>query len=42
VWEDDSQIDMLSVERRGVDRENPRAEIYIIAFSYGGGYEKTS
>lgn len=29
VWEDDSLIDRLTVERRGLDRDNPRAVIEI-------------
>ena len=29
IWEDDSQIDAILVTRTGIDRDNPRAEVYI-------------
>lgn len=29
IWEDDSQIDELLVKRTGIDRDNPRAEVYV-------------
>lgn len=31
VWEDDSQIDYLSIRRMGIDRERPRLDITVVA-----------
>jgi crossover junction endodeoxyribonuclease RusA len=36
VWEDDSQIRRLTIEHRGIDRDNPRLEVGVSVWHQTG------